>query len=151
MASDGLAAMEQARQQKTRQRRIVPPPLHPKPTPDLAAVEATGEGPGNAAAAITSPTSIERAAGRRPPPKPGPSTGDLEKLQFYVDDHVRQFLRAVAMEVFDRNDRRLDISNSAVTRLAFRVLADHMTVTQVVDRLADTPDSGTPGRKRRGT
>ena len=76
-------------------------------------------------------------------------SGDLEKLQFYVDDHVRDYLRDVAREVFERNDRKLDISNSAVVRLAFRVLAEHMTSSQVVDHLAAAPQRDAPGRKRR--
>jgi hypothetical protein len=73
----------------------------------------------------------------------------LEKRSFHVDAYVNDYLRDVEGEVFERNDRKLDVSSSAVVRLAFRVLAGQMTPAQVVDRLAATPTTDGPGRKRR--
>ncbi len=71
------------------------------------------------------------------------------KRSFHVDAYVNDYLRDVEREVFERNDRKLDVSSSAVVRLAFRVLAEQMTAAQVVDRLAATPTTDGPGRKRR--
>lgn len=161
MVTDGLDIMEQTRQTKTARRpRIVPPPIHHKAPLSAGAGE-------HREAGGAAPTELDEVVDIRetpkPPPEPAlisqqgiqgaakaaPRGGELEKLQFYVDDHVRGYLRDVQRVVFDRNDRKLDVSNSAVVRLAFRVLAQQMTPTQVIDHLAEAPQSDTPGRKRR--
>ena len=168
MAADGLDLLRQTRQEKTvRRPRVVPPPKHPKaPVPERSAgtEETEAETPALLAPEVVDIGRTEAPqAPQLPPPAapthantnnvsaaaPPPSSGALEKRSFHVDAYVNDYLRDVEGEVFERNDRKLDVSSSAVVRLAFRVLAGQMTPAQVVDRLAATPTNDGPGRKRR--
>jgi hypothetical protein len=168
MAADGLDLLRQTRRERTvRRPRVVPPPKHPKaPVPERSAGTAETEPP---PPVLPAPTGVDIGTTEAPqapqlPPTaapthtdinepsavaPPPSSGALEKRSFHVDAYVNDYLRDVEREVFERNDRKLDVSSSAVVRLAFRVLAEQMTAAQVVDRLAATPTSDGPGRKRR--
>ena len=168
MAADGLDLLRQTRQEKTvRRPRVVPPPKHPKApvpersagteeteaeTPALLAPEVVDIGRTEAPQApqLSPPAAPTHADTNKPSAAaPPPSSGALEKRSFHVDTYVNDYLRDVEGEVFERNDRKLDVSSSAVVRLAFRVLAGQMTPAQVVDRLAATPTNDGPGRKRR--
>lgn len=168
MAADGLDLLRQTRQEKTvRRPRVVPPPKHPKApvpersagteeteaeTPALPAPEVVDIGRTEAPQApqLSPPAAPTHADTNKPSAAaPPPSSGALEKRSFHVDTYVNDYLRDVEREVFERNDRKLDVSSSAVVRLAFRVLAGQMTPAQVVDRLAATPTNDGPGRKRR--
>ena len=150
-----------------RRPRVVPPPKHPKaPVPERSAGTEETEPPPPvlpAPAVVDIGTTEAPQAPQLPPTAapthantnepsvapPPPSSGALEKRSFHVDAYVNDYLRDVEREVFERNDRKLDVSSSAVVRLAFRVLAEQMTAAQVVDRLAATPTTDGPGRKRR--
>ncbi len=170
MGADGLDLLRQTRQEKTvRRPRVVPPPKHPKapvlepstgtevseaatpalPAPGLVDV---GQTETSQAPQLPSPAAPGDASVNTDKPSAGTaprSSGALEKRSFHVDAYVNDYLRDVEREVLDRNDRKLDVSSSAVVRLAFRVLAGQMTPAQVVDRLAATPTTDGPGRKRR--
>ncbi len=166
MATDGLDLLEQSRKTKTARRaRVVPPPHHPKPaaepdcrTEPAADAEQTpaaaGEQNREPAAAAASAESVRPPAGaptrsrrrRQPAPDGG---GDLEKLQFYVDAPVRDYLHEVRKVVVNRNDRKLDVSASAVIRLAVHRLAGELSPEQVVDLLGSRTTTDRPGRKRR--
>jgi len=167
MAADGLDLLRQTRQERTvRRPRVVPPPKHPKapvaersagtgeteaatpvlPVPEVGDISET-EAPG--APQLPPPAAPTHANTDKPAAAPPPSSGALEKRSFHVDTYVNDYLRDVEREVFERNDRKLDVSSSAVVRLAFRVLAEQMTAAQVVDRLAAAPTTDGPGRKRR--
>ena len=151
-----------------RRPRVVPPPKHPKaPVPErsVGPEEIEASTPARLPPEVVDDIAKTEAplAPQPPPPAapthadtnrpsavaPVPGAGALEKRSFHVDAYVNDYLRNVEWEVFERNDRKLDVSSSAVVRLAFRVLAGQMTPAQVVDRLAATPTTDGPGRKRR--
>jgi hypothetical protein len=70
----------------------------------------------------------------------------LRPAQFYVDDRCDDYLRSIRAEALLR---RLDVSGSAVVRLALYRLMEELTPEQVADRLAEpAADRGGSGRKR---
>jgi hypothetical protein len=166
MAADGLDLLENDRKAKTARRaRVVPPPHHPKPVVELsggveavvdvdeappAVGESTEETTVSAASVelVQSDPSISTTPGRKRQgaPKGG---GKLEKLQFYLDPSAQDYLHEIRVVVVNRKDRKLDVSASAVMRLAVQRLADQLTPEQVVDLLGSRITTDKPGRKRR--
>lgn len=162
-ASDGLSALEGKRAEAVgRRRRQAPPPRHPRaatdepeavvdlredasgddqlPVPEAAGNPETGPAP---AATVGRPRA-------RPTPKGGGTAeteGALRPAQFYVGAQVDDYLRQVRSQAVVR---RLDVTASAVVRLAMERLMAELTPEQVTERLAQ-PVATRPGsgRKRR--
>ncbi len=152
-APDGLAAMTAARVSRTR--RTMPPSRHPVAPSDEVPVEAT-----RVPRPTAQPNPLSPAAGRvysvpepvaqepSPPVASGESaTESLSAKTLYLGaSHIRwlQDVRIAALT------ERVDVSESAVVRLALRRLMQEMTVEQIRDHLRDQPSDGAKtGRKRR--
>jgi hypothetical protein len=75
-----------------------------------------------------------------------PSTAGLRAAQFYIDERCDDYLRDIRIEALTR---KLDVSGSAVVRLALHRLIEELSPGQVADRLAaPTAERGGSGRKR---
>lgn len=143
--------------------RRVLPPQHPAPAPTAAAVrpqEATGalevpEGqqqfPGlsgePAVTAVVAPVAASA-------PQASASTeaikkDELRKVAVYLDESQDAALEA--LRYLGTSQRpRLDVSKSAVVRLALKRLLTDLSHEEIVRSIAATPtDPQTPGRKRR--
>ncbi len=144
-ATDGLADLEERR--TTRRRRQPPPPRHPRPVDD-----------------VTTPTPQETPppAGREDAPDATPATpppsppvfspqplppAPLRAAQFYIDGDSDEYLRHVRAEALAR---RLDVTASAVVRLALHRLMRELNPPQGAAQLAEPPawQEGA-GRRRR--
>lgn len=135
--SDGLSEME-ARRRDGRRHRQPLPARHPKAEPNI----------GRAQEGTSDPTPSE-------PHDQSPSSRSAEPLvgsvlraaSVYLEQRQDDYLRAVRAEGFAR---RLDVTASAVVRLALNRLASEMTPGEVADHLTRYPMvEGAPGRKRR--
>ncbi len=154
---NGLATLAQARQ---RARRSMPPPRHPAAAaprtlelPDSPLEKPTAEAShapdttSDAAppAATGSPPVVDAAA-------QAPDDAAVEppvKLTFYIDQDIDRYLEHVRVHGL-LSRPRIDISRSAVVRLALRRLRAEMTAEQVNTLLANQPTDPTrTGRKRR--
>ena len=170
-APNGLASMTQARERRAR--RVMPPPRHPvpagnaepaQPQPAQLVVAATAVEPVRAAAdqqptAITTDAhqsttktvkparsmatpkpEVTDAVGEGPPPRPATLYLDNSLLEFLEDARISGLV----------SRPRLDISKSAVVRLALRRLQQDMTIDEIREHLAAQPTDPTKtGRKRR--
>jgi hypothetical protein len=142
---DGLASLSA---QRDRARRSMPAPRHPVTRGDVSTENvATADRPASleAAAAPTTPKS------KPSPPKPAPSElGATFKVTLYVDRDTDEFMEATRVEGLTSRPKKVDVSRSAVVRLALRRLMDEMSPAEVKTLLASQAVRSTgPGRKRR--
>lgn len=161
-APNGLASMTQARERRAR--RVMPPPRHPVPAGNAEPIDAestqptvaeTQTEPVQAAdqhltaatkpqkrpkpAATTKPAGTE-PAGEQAPPRPA---------TLYLDNNLLEFLEEARIAGLVSRPR-LDISKSAVVRLALRRLQQDMAIDEIRDHLRAQPTDPTKtGRKRR--
>ena len=159
-APDGLSALQAKRDEATgRRHRQAPPPRHPRAVVDLdepvvdvredAAqdVETPSTQPAVDEQASERPAMVRKAPGR--PKKADAASRDqsLRPAQFYVGAEVDDYLRQVRSQALVR---RLDVTASAVVRLAMERLMTDFTPEQITDQLAQ-PLAGQKGagRKRR--
>ncbi|TDT30079.1 hypothetical protein [Naumannella halotolerans] len=138
MSSDGLAALNQKREQRSRR---VPPSRHrPKPPQSASAPAATIDTP---------------PAPSQPTPPIQSATADdkdqLERKTIYLDVAGDDFLAEVAFSA-RKHRPKVDASGSAVVRYALERLRNEMTADAVVEVLkqrADRiPGGGAVGRRR---
>jgi len=130
---DGLASLNT---QRERARRSMPAPRHPVTVED--------PDPPDPAA----PPAAARPKQRRPAP-PAPETGATVKVTLYVDRDTDEFMEAARVEGLTARPK-VDVSRSAVVRLALRRLMDEMSPAEVKTLLAGQAVRSTgPGRKRR--
>jgi len=159
-AEDGLSQLS-ARQERRRRQPL--PPRFPKSEPDQPGGDeppAQQEG-GETAAPLRSVGAVEvpaTSAAREgpqtsPEPRSTPSVhqpappSPLRAAQHYIDDETDQALRACRAAGIVR---RIDITNSAVVRLAVQRLVGELGADGVVDLLAsEVGDRPRTGRKRR--
>lgn len=162
---NGLATLTAKRE---RARRAMPPPRHPRgnSAPDGAGPAAAapripggpaGEPPEAATPtrdheAAQTPTPTEPAAPETAPRTPTPSpeeTGATFKVTLYVDRATDEFMEAARVAGLTSRPK-VDVSRSAVMRLALRRLMDDMTPDQVKQHLESQVVRTTgPGRRRR--
>ncbi len=167
---NGLASMTQARARRAR--RTMPPPRHPasaNPSPaDLAPLPPSEAGPAAGDTAVPMPTPKEdprqrppldrpitaekpAASARRPnaAPAAGEARGPARPATLYLEEAHVDFLEEARMAGLISRPR-LDISKSAVVRLALMRLQRQMTVGEIREYLAAQPvDSTKTGRKKR--
>ena len=161
---DGLANLSA---QRNRARRSMPPPRHPvagdsaRESPARAQVVADAEQGGEPASAAASLTSVPPVGGTgaapagveapaSPPASRVPGVlGAPVKVTLYVDRDSDEFMEAVRVEGLVARPK-VDVSRSAVVRLALRRLMSEMSAAQVKALLEqqEVPSCG-PGRKRR--
>lgn len=132
---DGLAALQGKRSEAVGRRRRQPPrPHHPRAVADPAD---QGEGSGVLGAAPDETFASQAAS----------AAGPLRPAQFYIDDSIDGYLRSIRAEALVR---KLDVTGSAVVRLAMHRLMQELTPQQVTNRLAEpTAPRSSAGRKRR--
>lgn len=166
---NGLASMIQARERRAR--RTMPPPRHPAsahPSPaELAPILQSEAVPAAADTAVPTP---KEEARQRPPlnkpitaDKPGASArrhkaapaageearGPARPATLYLEEAHVDFLEEARMAGLISRPR-LDISKSAVVRLALMRLQQQMTVGEIREYLAAQPvDPTKTGRKKR--
>ena len=159
---NGLASRTQARERRAR--RAMPPPRHPVPagnaqpidtepsqptvdkipaepisTVDQESTDATKPQKPAKSAGTTQPA-IDEEIGEQTPPRPA---------TLYLDNDLVEFLETARIAGLVSRPR-LDISKSAVVRLALRRLQHDMTVEQIREHLRAQPTDPTKtGRKRR--
>jgi len=165
---NGLASMTQARERRAR--RTMPPPRHPasaNPSPaDLAPLPPSEAGPAAGDTAVPtlkeeprqrspldkSMTAEKPAASARRPkaaPAAGEARGPARPATLYLEEANVDFLEEARMAGLISRPR-LDISKSAVVRLALMRLQQQMTVGEIREYLAAQPvDSTKTGRKKR--
>lgn len=168
---DGLASMNQARERRAR--RAMPPPRHPLPAKDsettthqdqqTATPVVTSLHQGHTAAAVETETAYAEsdAAPNQEAPstepaaqanEPAVEVGDKRPPRpatVYLEDDLIEFLDEARIAGLTSRPR-VDISMSAVVRLALRRLQQQMTSAQIRDHLAAQPtDPHKTGRKRR--
>lgn len=161
---NGLASMTQARERRAR--RTMPPPRHPasanplpadglapslvsdaQPTGGDTAVQPTNE-PGRRPS-ITADKPVLPVEQPKAAPAAGESRGPARPATLYLEEAHVDFLEEARMAGMTRRPR-LDISKSAVVRLALMRLQQEMTVGEIRDYLAAQPvDSTKTGRKKR--
>ncbi|RJK92529.1 hypothetical protein [Vallicoccus soli] len=165
---NGLASLTAKRE---RARRAMPPPRHPRvreatadpsspmphdpdsELPEPAAPlkrETQQPAPDVALKAAAAP---EKTAGAEPtPPTPSPSPEEIGatfKVTLYVDRSTDEFMEAARVAGLTSRPK-VDVSRSAVMRLALRRLMDDMTPEQVKQHLeAQAVRTTGPGRRRR--
>jgi hypothetical protein len=163
--TDGLAELD-----KRRQRRRPLAPRNPRPAPSPAAPSApvvdltetpTTEAGEKAEAdpEVTPETSRPRpgaakTAGRRPqddeqaklPKQEETGPEPLRLAQFYVTPAIDKYLRAVRAEALTQD---LDVTASAVARMALQRLADETTPQELVRQLGEPKKGKARGRPRR--
>lgn len=156
---NGLASLAQARQ---RARRTMPPPRHPAAPLHLASADTQPNdqslGPGTEEQLPTPATPLARVA--RAPEQVEPvasedvsaTSGTVEppvKMTFYVDQAMDRYLEDVRIQGLTSRPK-VDVSRSAVVRLALRRLREDMNPEQVKTLLAAQPTDPTKtGRKLR--
>ncbi len=155
---DGLASLSQARESR-RVRRTMPPPRHPVAAPAEAGKASESEGPtadpvappgaqnaeSNArpAAEVTSGASEQGSAASA-----SVAGGVARPTTVHLGDEQLDYLESARIAGLVSRPR-VDVSKSAVVRLALRRLQQEMTPEQVRDLLASQPTGSGPGRKRR--
>lgn len=165
---NGLASMTQARERRAR--RTMPPPRHPasaNPSPaNLAPLPPTAAEPAAGDTAVPtlkdeprprspldkSMTVEKPAVSARPPnaaPAAGEARGPARPATLYLEEAHVDFLEEARMAGLISRPR-LDISKSAVVRLALMRLQQQMTVGEIREYLAAQPvDPTKTGRKKR--
>jgi len=158
---NGLASLADARQ---RARRAMPPPRHPVARPpdpsEDSSHEATAEA-GDQRPAVPSgpaerhePTGVAAATRLELARDAGHMASHTVveppvKLTLYLDQDIDRYLEDVRIQGLTAQPR-VDVSRSAVVRLALRRLRSEMTPDQVKSLLAAQPTNGArTGRKRR--
>lgn len=147
---NGLAALTA---QRERARRSMPPPRHPVITAQK--VEST-EAPvererpvANTAPTTAADDGAAPAAAWIPSVGPGAAGGATVKVTLYVDRSADDFMEAARIAGLSARPK-VDVSRSAVVRLALRELMKEMSPTEVKTLLESQPvKTGGPGRKRR--
>lgn len=143
-APDGLASMTQAR--TSRQRRTMPPPRHPaaiNPTTPQSADSSSPQTSPTAESARPSTTTLSAQVVASTAPEPDKA----RPATIYLDKAPREYLDEIRISSMRA---KVDVSMSAVVRLALDRLADSMSAEQVVDYLKSRPTDPTrTGRKRR--
>jgi len=172
-APNGLASMTQARERRAR--RTMPPPRHPVPAgnaqqaesePDQPAVDDSFEPdratdiPIVAEPAITKPAITKPArkpekpvkAAMKPQPEAVKSVGEEaapRPATLYLDNNLLEFLEEARIAGLVSRPK-VDISKSAVVRLALRRLQQDMNIEEIREHLSSQPTDPTKtGRKRR--
>jgi len=126
---DGLASLAD---QRKRARRSMPAPRHPV-TVEVHAPEIETIADPGAAAENVAPAEL----------------GATFKVTLYVDRDTDEFMEAVRVEGLTSRPK-VDVSRSAVVRLALRRLMNDMSPAEIKALLADQAvRSAGPGRKRR--
>jgi hypothetical protein len=141
---NGLASLAS---QRERARRSMPAPRHPVTVEDHApASDTTANRP--ASDKPVSPSPVPEPAQSRSAPSP-PELGVTFKVTLYVDRDTDEFMEAARVEGLTSRPK-VDVSRSAVVRLALRRLMDEMSPAEVKTLLAGQAVRSTgPGRKRR--
>lgn len=167
-APDGLASLSA---QRTRARRSMPPPRHPVPAdaerqsaevgqavaePEQGRESVPAAAPLSAVPTSTAPDSGTAEGSERttaepavPASKAAGVSGAPVKVTLYVDRSSDEFMEAARIEGLVARPK-VDISRSAVVRLALRRLMSEMSAAEIKTVLEqqEVRDSG-PGRKRR--
>lgn len=170
-APNGLASMTQARERRAR--RTMPPPRHPVPAsnaesaqsdPDLPTEQDSAEQ--SPVAEVPPPIALDAVVTPQPagetkrrvrsatPPRSGEgkSAGEdatTRPSTLYLDDSLLEFLEQTRIAGLVGRPR-VDISKSAVVRLALRRLQQEMTIPEIRNHLEAQPTDPTKtGRKRR--
>jgi len=167
---NGLASMTQARERRAR--RVMPPPRHPVPAGNAEPTESSPPRSDVAAVAVDpvqsekQHPSNEMTATFRSAPKPkklvGPTTqpkpivveavgeeSTPRPATLYLDSNLLDFLEEARIAGLVSRPK-LDISKSAVVRLALRRLQEDMTIEEIRELLRSQPTDPTKtGRKRR--
>ncbi len=140
---DGLASLSA---QRERARRSMPAPRHPVTVEDHAPEsDTTADPPAPVEPALPSAAKPQQ---RRPAPAPL-DLGATFKVTLYVDRDTDEFMEAARVEGLTSRPK-VDVSRSAVVRLALRKLMDEMSPAEVKTLLAGHAVRSTgPGRKRR--
>ena len=161
-APNGLASMTQARERRAR--RAMPPPRHPVPA---GSAEPIHPGPRETPLAET-PSEDTQPADRQPAatPRQGKASKSAPNSEaatstavgeespprpatLYLDSNLLEFLDEARIAGLVSRPR-LDISKSAVVRLALRRLQQDMTIDEIREYLRAQPTDPTKtGRKRR--
>jgi hypothetical protein len=146
---NGLASLSA---QRERARRSMPPPRHPIPvTEPVRADVSIPSGLESTAIAPLAPSSSvqERPLVAHTHVPSAPALGAPVRVTLYVDRQADDFMEAVRVAGLTARPK-VDVSRSAVVRLALRRLIDEMTAAEVKVHLAqqDVRSEG-PGRKRR--
>lgn len=132
---NGLASLAA---QRERARRSMPAPRHPARTEDNS--------PGRSSAARASERSSVEAGAEAA--RVADDAGATIKVTLYVDRETDAFLEATRVEGLTSRPK-VDVSRSAVVRLALRRLMDEMSPAEVKALLANRAVRSGPGRKRR--
>ncbi len=140
---DGLASLTA---QRERARRSMPTPRHP-----LSASQ-----PVTTAPIVATKSSVATPVTAHEQPRPSfnstsatPDLGTPVKVTLYVDRQADEFMENSRIEGLTARPK-VDISRSAVVRLALRRLMDEMSPTEVKTLLTRQEVRSTgPGRKRR--
>lgn len=141
---NGLASLSA---QRERARRSMPAPRHPVTVEDPTPEVATADHPAPAEP-VAPPTAAARPKQRRSPTPPA-ETGATFKVTLYVDRDTDEFMEAARVEGLTTRPK-VDVSRSAVVRLALRRLMNEMSPAEVKTLLAgQAVRSAGPGRKRR--
>jgi len=141
---NGLASLAA---QRERARRSMPAPRHPVTVEDPAPASDTTANP-PASGKPASPSPAPKPAQSRSAPSP-PELGVTFKVTLYVDRDTDEFMEAARVEGLTSRPK-VDVSRSAVVRLALRRLMDEMSPAEVKTLLAGQVVRSTgPGRKRR--
>lgn len=141
---DGLASLNA---QRNRARRSMPPPRHPISVEPRLRITATNEPP-----APFTPQPAPTAAPLEQPAEavalvPGETSAPV-KVTLYVDRPSDEFMEAARVAGLLARPK-VDISRSAVVRLAMRRLMEEMSPAEVKALLEQQEVGAGPGRKRR--
>jgi len=141
---NGLASLAA---QRERARRSMPAPRHPVTVEDHAPANDIAASP-PAPVEPASPAPATKPAQSRSAPSPA-DQGVTFKVTLYVDRDTDEFMEAARVEGLTSRPK-VDVSRSAVVRLALRRLMDEMSPGEVKTLLAGQAVRSTgPGRKRR--
>ncbi len=146
---NGLASLSA---QRERARRSMPPPRHPIAVPSAAKSD-RGRDEDRTQPAAQPPTAapVTAASSRinAAQPSSAADVGAPVKVTLYVDRQADDFMEAARVEGLIARPK-VDISRSAVVRLALRRLMNDMTPSEVKALLEGQEVRSTgPGRKRR--
>lgn len=139
---NGLASLSA---QRERARRSMPPPRHPALAAAVEAVPAVTRASAPAPAASAPERKAQPGRRKQPAAPPEPTF----KVTLYVDRRTDDFMEATRVEGLTSRPK-VDVSRSAVVRLAVRRLMDEMSPAEVKQLLErQTVHRSGPGRKRR--
>ncbi len=136
----------------------MPPPRHPVASPPSPAEPAKAEEPNEKVLEPVAPVKVDR--GVEPSKDAAPAeapriatasalvAGVARPTTVHLEDEQLDYLESARIAGLVSRPR-VDVSKSAVVRLALRRLQQEMTPEQVRDLLAAQPTGSGPGRKRR--